>query len=137
MSALELSPEHVQVLVSAARDLGIPQLVRPNGSIKVLHLDTEPGRASLFELLWREQSFRSTQEVCAPSIPSVSQVRLASSWLTEPSALVQVLQWVRCYKYQCGVSGTWSNSDARILCAQIIEKILDHLAAVYDAGWTI
>jgi hypothetical protein len=132
MSALELSPEHIQVLVSAARDLGISQLVRPDGSTRVLALNTEAGRAGLFQLLWDEQS--SPSEIGCPS-SMAARSELASSWLKEPEALVQVIQWVRSYSYQCSSRARWLGSDAQLLSAQIVNLLIDRLANFFSSKW--
>jgi hypothetical protein len=140
MSAFEVSPEHVRVLVQAAAALGVAQLTRSNGSTEQLHLERAEGQQKLFDLLQRQQTRYhepgSVGVVGLPQPPTTS-VRLRSSWVAEPAQLVQVLQWVRCYVYQSSSASSWPGSDADAFCTQLIEVVLDRLAKLFDVTWTV
>jgi hypothetical protein len=139
LSTFEVSPEHIQALVSAAAALGIAQLARPNGSTELLQLDRDEGQQKLLALLHLQQG--SHFRVGAPEGPNLRQQasskRLRSSWMNEPAQLVQVVQWVRCYAYQCSSASSWPGSDAEALCSQMLELLLNRLAKVFGVTWTV
>lgn len=133
MSAIELPPEHLHALIDAAHRLGISRLVRVDGTVRALDLDTIAGRRAVFATLSSaNRSFESTPTSTYGSDPPTGTLRLSG-----PGEVVQVLQWVRCYEYQCAGRSDWLGSDAQNICALLITALLDRLATMFSASWMI
>lgn len=130
MSAFELPAEHLHAIVAAAHRLGITQLVRADATIHQLGLDTRAGRQALVATLSAANGSGTSDEDRAGTSSRLN-VRL-----TEPSGVVQMLQWIRCYEYQCVGRSDWRSSDAQTVCALLTGALLDRLAAVFSATWT-
>jgi hypothetical protein len=55
--------------------------------------------------------------------------------LSTPTEVVQVIQYVRCYEYQCSHYPGWSASNASTFCALLKEALLHLLATMFKASW--
>jgi hypothetical protein len=133
MSTFELPIEHLQLLVAAAQRLGITRLPHPNAATLVLALDTFDGRQALLDLL------SGANSAAAAPLPHAESRSGRGRWpdvrLSKPDEVVQVLQYVRCYEYQCSQHAGWPESNARIFCALLKESLLDRLAAMFKSSW--
>jgi hypothetical protein len=130
MSAFELPPEHLHALVTAAHRLGITQLVRADGTIRTLDLDTRAGQQALFA------SLSSANGSASSDADSARPSSRLNARVTDPSGVVQLLQWVRCFEYQCSSKSDWLSSEAHIICALLTGALLDRLIAMFAARWT-
>lgn len=137
MSAFELPPEHLEMLVVAAQHLGITRLDRRNKPNFTFDLNQAEGRQKVFDLLQAHNSPEVASEVKRPNRGvTTTTTRLPHTWLSDPKHVVQVLQWVRSYEYQCSQTSSWNGSDAHIFCALITNRLHDQLAKLFDASWT-
>lgn len=142
MSAFELPPEHIQLLVLAAQDLGVDCIQKDRHSVECFALKTVEGRRRMFEILRSQNAERTGMSLAQPGLldeldASRSPLQLPNLWVLQPKIIVQVLQWLRCYTYQSSQTDSWTESDAQAICSQLFDALLDLLAKHFNACWTV
>ena len=135
MSAFELPPEHVALLVHAGSRLRVGPLPSPNDEEAAPDLSIASGRRRAFELLWHHH-LTALSEWCtgtaATGVPAMPSTMVP---LRTEADLVQMLQWVRCFEYQTSGATDWPSSWARQYCALLTRAVIDALIDRHDLTW--
>ncbi len=161
MSAMQLSRGHLEILAITAAELGIAQVRSDQGRGEGTADAPSTRGAFLFELLEAQHSLMDAspdasrvpvteerpnitdedigrsawEQALGGSTASKSSPPLRGSWKTDPQQCVQLIQWVRCYVYQCSSDQRWRGSAAESICTQMISGLLDLLAVHFRSSW--
>lgn len=161
MSAMQLSRMHLEILAIAATELGINQVPSDQGRSEGAADAPSTRVPLLLELLEAQHRASDNLPGCsrvsvAKDGPDVTDVELGGSvwesapsgseasnsaaplrgsWKSDPKQCVQLIQWVRCYVYQCSSDQRWQGSAAEAICTQMISGLLDLLAVHFRSSW--
>jgi hypothetical protein len=138
MSCFQVSNDHIGYLINLGQHLDIRCVVTDDGIVPI-SLHDEPDRRLVFtELLHANKASVSgrygepIREVGA-EVPSISYEALL---IYQVAAIVQALQWVRCYEYQSCDNPQWEDTFAYHYTQRLTSELIARIISKFPTSWT-